>query len=560
MPPAACSVTTPLIYFTWRHLLNNFPIPEVAHFFLRGITSGFHIGFDYCATQLKSASKNLQSAVEHPKVVQEYLQTEVTERRVAGPFPKGLIPAAHISRFGVIPKAHKPDSWRLIVDLSYPRGRSVNDGVPKELCSMQYITVDDAVHKILSLGHGALLAKIDIKSAFRLVPVHPTDRHLLAMEWNNQVYVDTCLPFGLRSAPKLFNLLADLLAWILRKQGVSYVIHYLDDYLTVGAANSIECQQNLHIIIEICRTLGIPLAIEKVAGPAPVLEFLGILLDTVKMEARLPKEKLARTHKEVSVWLGRRNATKREILSLVGVLQHAAKVARPGRIFVRRMYSVAARVRELDYYTRLNAGFRSDLHWWHTFLQDWNGASFLQLTNSACPAITIQTDASGSWGCGAFHNGQWLQWQWPPSWLTIPIMVKELVPIVLACAAWGPSLQQKVVLFQCDNMAVVAAVQKGSARDDHVMHLLRSLWFFTSHYDITLRIAHIAGVLNTAADQLSRYHMSQFFRSNPQAGLLPTPLPQELLNIVDAQAPDWTSPAFKRLFTTTTRKALPRQH
>lgn len=133
------------------------------------------------------------------------------------------------------------------------------------------------------------------------------------------------------------------------------------------------------------------------------------------------------------------------------------------------------------------------------------------------------------------------------------------MPIVLACAAWGPLLQRQVVSFQCDNMAVVTAVQKGSAKDDHVMHLLRSLWFFTSHYDVALRIIHIAGVLNTAADQLSRHNMSQFFSSNPQARLLPTPLPPELLQIVEAQAPDWTSPAFKRLFNTTTRKVSPRQ-
>ena len=67
------------------------------------------------------------------------------------------------------------------------------------------------INQILSLGKGTMMAKLDIKSAFRLLPVHPADRHLLLMNWSNSVYVDMCIPFGLHSAPKLFNVAADLL-------------------------------------------------------------------------------------------------------------------------------------------------------------------------------------------------------------------------------------------------------------------------------------------------------------------------------------------------------------
>ena len=182
------------------------------------------------------------------------------------------------------------------------------------------------------------------------------------------------------------------------------------------------------------------MATEKVAGPATTLEFLGILLDTARMEARLPNEKLARVRQTVTVWLDKKSATKREILSLVGLLQHAAKVVRPGRTFVRRMCSVALRVRELDYFTRLNQGFRSDLYWWHIFLQDWNSVSLLQQAGTVRPHMTLHTDASGTWGCGALLYPQWFQLQWPEAWSSVAIMIKELVPIVLACAVWGPRL------------------------------------------------------------------------------------------------------------------------
>ena len=413
----------------------------------------------------------------------------------------------------MIPKGHQPNKWRLIVDLSFPKGHSINDGIPKHLCSLKYILIDNAIQKILSQGRGAMLAKIDVKSAFRLLPVHPSDRHLLGMSWNNALYIDTCLPFGLRSAPKLFNLLADFLAWVLEQKGVE-TLHYLDDFLLAGPPTSNRCEKDLEEVKSTCEWLGIPLAMEKVTGPTTLLTFLGITLDTVQMEAHLPPEKLDRMRKTVALWLPKKKATKRDILSLVGLLQHATKIVRPGRTFVRRMYSTASKVRELHYYTRLGKEFRSDLSWWHLFLENWNGLSFMRYIK-ATPRChyTIQTDASGSWGCGAFFQGRWLQWQWPAQWVPLNIMAKEMVPIVLSCSVWGPLLAKHSVLFECDNSSVVAALLNGTAKDNAVMHLLRVLWFFIAHYDIELLPKHIPGVANCSADHLSRGNMQYFFFS-----------------------------------------------
>ena len=152
-------------------------------------------------------------------MVEEYLKEEVSLGRMVGPLPPLLRTSCYISTFGVIPKSHQANKWHLIVDLSFPKGRSINDGIPKHLCSLKYISIDDAVQKILSQGRGTLSAKIDVKSAFRLLPVHSSDQHLLGMIWNNALYIDTCLPFGLRSVPKLLNLLADLLAWYWNREG-----------------------------------------------------------------------------------------------------------------------------------------------------------------------------------------------------------------------------------------------------------------------------------------------------------------------------------------------------
>ena len=165
----------------------------------------------------------------------------------------------------------------------------------------------------------------------------------------------------------------------------------------------------------------------------------------------------------------------------------------------------------MDYYTRLSKDFHLDLYWWHTFVTSWNGISFFQAAlGDPTPQVTIQTDASGTWGCGAFFEGKWRQWQWPEEWLPIPIMAKEMVPIVLSCAVWGRQLAHKTVLFQCDNTGVVAAVKKGTAKEELVMHLLCS-WFFVAHFDISVSIEHIAGAVNQTANQLSRYNMQTSF-------------------------------------------------
>ena len=254
-PLQASHIHTPLNHAAWLHHLRHHPHQDLVQYFLQCISSGFRVGFD--GTGTRSAKNNLQSVVAHPTVVDDYIHHELSLERISGPYSPSMCPDVHINRFGVIPKNYQQDKWRLITDLSYPSGSSVNDGIPSQLCSLTYVTIDDAILNILKSGKNTILAKIDIKSAFRLLPVHPADRYLLGMKWRDQIYIDHCIPFGLRSAPKLFNLLADLLAWIAQNAGVSYLIHYLDDYLTMGPPASTVCPiQCRHPCILMCRIRG----------------------------------------------------------------------------------------------------------------------------------------------------------------------------------------------------------------------------------------------------------------------------------------------------------------
>ena len=186
VPQEAEYITTPLNVRHWSASLAVHPDKSLVGVFITGIniSSGFRIGFNRPSAMLSSSRRNLNCALEHPDVVDRYLTEELSYRRLAGPFKPLDIPNSHISRFGVIPKNHQPNKWHLIVDLPHPSGQSVNNGIPKDLCSLTYITVDTAIEQIMALGKGTLLAKIDIKSAFNLLPVHvhPANRHLLAMK------------------------------------------------------------------------------------------------------------------------------------------------------------------------------------------------------------------------------------------------------------------------------------------------------------------------------------------------------------------------------------------
>ena len=176
VPPSACEINTPLNTQNWHKCLCRHPNQELVSYYLKGLSAGFRIGLCTPVHSLHSAHKNLQGALLHTQVVDDYLQTELSLGRISGPFQKSQCSTVQISRFGVIPKHHQPNKWRLIVDLSHPTGHSVNDYIPKALYSLSYITVDHAIYSIIQSGPNTLLAKVDIKSAFRLIPVHPADR------------------------------------------------------------------------------------------------------------------------------------------------------------------------------------------------------------------------------------------------------------------------------------------------------------------------------------------------------------------------------------------------
>ena len=130
-----------------------------------------------------------------------------------------------------------------------------------------------------------------------------------------------------------------------------------------------------------------------------------------------------------------------------------------------------------NHFIRLNLPARADIMWWYLFVEEWNGVSLLWDLGLQKPNLEVYTDASGTWGCGAFLDPMWFQLQWSDRLIPLPIAVKEMFPVVLAAATFGHQWAGKVIQFVVDNMAVVDVIKATYSKDLHMMHLIR-LWYF----------------------------------------------------------------------------------
>ena len=179
----------------------------------------------------------------------------------------------------------------------------------------------------------------------------------------------------------------------------------------MGSPNTDEAAQAKEIGLRVLEHLGVPVAAHKMEGPASLITFLGILVDTEAFELRLPAEKIGRLQALLDSWVAKKACTGKELESLLGHLSHAASVIRPGRTFLRQLFDLLHWVRLPRHFVRLTAGAKADLAWWWCFMQNWGGTSFFPLPT---PASHMYSDASGTYGCGAVVDERcWLQSQWP---------------------------------------------------------------------------------------------------------------------------------------------------
>ncbi|XP_075715671.1 uncharacterized protein LOC142750558 [Rhinoderma darwinii] len=514
--------------------LRGYPNRKVADLLWLGFSEGFRI--PCTSVGRDGVVRNLSSALARPDLVTDKLLKEVALGRMAGPFSSPPVQNLRVSPLGLVPKK-EVNKFRLIHHLSYPEGESVNDGIDPALCAVSYTNFDAAVVWVRKYGKGSLLAKTDIEAAFRLLPVHPDSFCLLGCYWQEEYFVDCCLPMGCSISCAYFEMFSTFLEWVVRREAqVQSALHYLDDFLFIGPPGTYVCAGLLHTMERVARDFGVPLAPEKTEGPMTVIKFLGIMIDSDNMECRLPDDKLLEMRELVVSALRRKKIQLRDLQSLLGHLNFACRIMPMGRVFCRRLASATAGVHSPHHFIRLSAELKADLLVWGEFLQTYNGRSVLMYQPVSSVDLELYTDASGACGFGAYFQGQWCAGVWPDTWhecgFVRNLALLELFPIVVAAELWGDCLRDRRVRFVCDNLGVVQAVNAQTANSPPVVRLLRHLVLRGLMLNAHFVAVHIPGVLNSVADSLSRQQWDRFRLLAPGAESHGLPCPEHLWKVV----------------------------
>lgn len=476
---------------------------EDSAFLSDGICNGFKlvaIGTTFGQVE----QENYKSATNPANrcTVEETIRDEMTKGNYVISASKPRI----VSALGAIPKPNSSEV-RLIHDCSRPHGRAVNDHITCE--SFKFQTLDDAI-KLLRPNY--YMAKVDLKHAYRSVPIHPANYQATGLKWRFSgdahftYFYDTRLPFGAKSSPEIFHRLTQSVRRMMAKRGFPDIIVYLDDFLIIGASRE-QCQLAYNTLLQLLTDLGFTISTHKLVAPTQRLTFLGIQLDTTVCTMTLPGDKLAELQTLVTEFQTKRVASKNQLQRLAGKLNWACRVVYGGRTFLRRIIDSLNSLPPSGKF-KLDASFRKDIAWWVNFLQVFNGT---RLFLEQMPTIDVVTDACPI-AAGGYFRGDWFYHNFSvdsPAWSSLHINHKETLAIVLAATRWGKRWSNQRVIIHSDNQAAVQIINKGTTANPLIMQELRALFWLSAVYNFHITAVYLAGTDNTLADAISRLHERQ---------------------------------------------------
>ena len=543
-------------------LLREHPDRQMVQYVVQGFRTGFDLGL---TRQPPSCSpcKNLREARRKPHIAQAMIDEEVRKGHMAGPFKKPPFPDMVFSPVNLVPKAGAhPDApeikkYRLIHDLSHPyNDNSVNACIPKEASSVHYTRIDDVIHKALQIGVSAVSCRIDIRAAFRNAPLNFKSIRVLGLSLNGKIYINICLPFGAATSCAIFEKIATALQWVIVKHtSITWIDHYLDDYILLARCLQ-TLEQQMDEFLLIMQRIGMPIAEEKTLGPAPVIEFLGLVLDFLRQLITIPEKKRAECLRQLDFMLqqhdSRQKVTVRDIQKLAGHLNFICQALPAGRPFLASLYrltaskpGVAKQVRA-GHQRRINQETAADLRMFQRFLQEKADISehsvpFLNRIATFQDSVQLFADSAGNshLGFGCVFKTHWAYGRWENTSIfkqgIVPnIALLELYAIVIALELWAPRLQGMHIILRSDSSATVGWLTRKRSPIPAAMQLIRHLTLTCLHFQILIKAIHIEGALNQRSDWISRGRLNLLRQQYPEMDREPMPLPPSLW------PPSWT--------------------
>ena len=495
----------------WREKLHGYSDIAVCDL----LQFGFPLDFDRSRTVRSSAGRNHKGARDYPQFIEKYFKKECTAKRIAGPYSANPLSVELIvSPLNSVPKDNV-DERRVIVDLSWPAGFSVNDGISKdiylgEVIALHYASVEQICSMINEIGPGAMIYKRDLRHAYRQISVDPRDYCFLGYHWEDSYYFDTVLAMGQRNAAMACARTTDAVIHMHHENGHKASSNYLDDL--IGVSPPCEGEDAYNDLGQLLLELGLLENFAKACPPATVQLVLGILINTVDGTMSVPEGRMKEIISLVSEWQGKVKSSKIELQSLIGKLQYITKCVQQSRVFLNRLLETLRSMKGKKN-IKLSESFQKDLKWWSMFVEKYNGVSFLPSSIWSEPDVTFATD-SCLVGCGGFNSVEYFHSRFPKDIedQQLPIHCLEMLTVLLAVRLWGSCLQSLKVQIYCDNESAVKVINSGKTKDPFLASCIREIWLEVSKYDFQLRAVHLPGEENRVPDWLSRWDCGQKYR------------------------------------------------
>ena len=487
----------------WKQLTDRYPDQTVTATILGICYFGARIGYE--GERIKpTIHRNLKTAEDDSAVVAAELASEQNRGRLKLYAASEVLPDHYTaSPLGLTDKLD--GSKRRIHHLSYPPTCTtfINAGIPENYGTIEYSAVDDAIQDIQAYGNGCKLIKGDFESAFRHIPVSPLDAPLLGFHWESRFCEELVLPFGLRTAPHIFNLFTEVFHWILEDQFsratlTAKVIHYLDDFLIVIPATE-NTDPYSRIFSHVYDNVGLAIKTAK-NEQGCVATFGGVELDTKSMVVRLPTPKLAKARSIIQTALAMTSMSLLDIQKITGYFNFATIVVPLGRAFLRRLYNMALYFpeRRRNRRRRVSRQAQKNLMWWSTMLSHSPERS---ISNSGRDIVSVWTDVASTKGLGAFflrsgerspHSGSAFSIHLPRHLMRARehINTQEMRAVEQALLYWGKDWSGKKVILNIDNRAVAYGISNRTIRGAP-MTVLRRCLMLVAQFDLDLEVQWI---------------------------------------------------------------------
>lgn len=485
----------------WRRMLTNYH----DHMLCEYLEFGWPVGYQ-AHLPPNSTTENHPSATKWMEHVRDFINKELNYKAVIGPFKKEPFdPWTRVSPIMSRPKRDSKER-RIIIDLSYPKGQAVNDGI--DITNHMGInityslpTITDLIERLKSQGTGLFLWKTDLSRAYRQIRVDPLDTPLLGMRVDNGIFLDLCPPFGCRSSAAICQRMANALVYLMRKEE-KFILAYLDDFGGCSATRE-QAQEEYDTFKNIAKKLGLVLAEKKSSPPSQLMEWLGYLVNTKEMTVSIPKDKLDTVLTECEGWLTKTRVNKSTIQAIAGRLIYIASCIPQARKFTARVLATLRAMGQRTWST-INQEFKADIRWFNEYARTANGMHLLT-PHRVC--YEIECDSSLLAG-GAADNFRYYTWLYTEEhrgkYPTIHHL--EAINLVVAyktLATRYTTTPADIVIFT-DNMASSFALQTGRTKDLILAACARELWLAAATHNHSIQIRHKPGTEIPLAVALSR--------------------------------------------------------